>query len=208
MPSLGAKKILTCLFPFLTDLLNFCLPLNTDTISKTGEGKSHRLVNNEFRKENSHKDRFSPISERIMMMMLHDYQSTCIFHWGNRWVPWVYWHLMGWSGVKEVLPLHLCTFLYCYEQCVVALSCGCLLSLLTRPVTAFCPLPYALSTFPTIYVLLMLGVYELLIWYLAGSNTWYHITIQPLKITFIFYFLTYSYWCCHFYLSYCFYFIY
>ena len=33
-------------------------------LSKVGEGKSHRLVANEQRKEDSHKDRFSPISER------------------------------------------------------------------------------------------------------------------------------------------------
>ena len=32
--------------------------------SKIGKGKSHRLVTNELRKENSHKDRFPPISER------------------------------------------------------------------------------------------------------------------------------------------------
>ena len=33
-------------------------------LSKVGEGKSHRLVANELRKEDGHKDRFSPISER------------------------------------------------------------------------------------------------------------------------------------------------
>ena len=32
--------------------------------SKVGEGKSHCLVANELRKEDGHKDRFSPISER------------------------------------------------------------------------------------------------------------------------------------------------
>ena len=35
-----------------------------DYLSKVGEGKSHRLVANELRKEDGHKDRFSPISER------------------------------------------------------------------------------------------------------------------------------------------------
>ena len=34
-------------------------------ISKIGEGKSHRLVANELRKEDGHKARFSPIYERI-----------------------------------------------------------------------------------------------------------------------------------------------
>ena len=33
-------------------------------LSKVGEGESHRLVTNELRKEDGHKDRFSPISER------------------------------------------------------------------------------------------------------------------------------------------------
>ena len=33
-------------------------------LSKVGEGESHRLVANELRKEDGHKDRFSPISER------------------------------------------------------------------------------------------------------------------------------------------------
>ena len=33
-------------------------------LSKVGEGKAHRLVANELRKEDGHKDRFSPISER------------------------------------------------------------------------------------------------------------------------------------------------
>ena len=33
-------------------------------LSKDGEGKSHRLVANELRKVDGHKDRFSPISER------------------------------------------------------------------------------------------------------------------------------------------------
>ena len=33
-------------------------------LSKVREGKSHRLVANELRKEDGHKDRFSPISER------------------------------------------------------------------------------------------------------------------------------------------------
>ena len=33
-------------------------------LSKVGEGKSHRLVANEQRKEDGLKDRFSPISER------------------------------------------------------------------------------------------------------------------------------------------------
>ena len=53
-----AVKILTCLFPFLMDLLNLCLPLNTDTASPKLERASltaWSLIN---------KDRFSPISER------------------------------------------------------------------------------------------------------------------------------------------------
>ena len=33
-------------------------------LSKVGEGESHRLVANELRKEDGHKDRFSPIFER------------------------------------------------------------------------------------------------------------------------------------------------
>ena len=33
-------------------------------LSKIEEGKSHHLVTNELRKEDSHKNRFSPISER------------------------------------------------------------------------------------------------------------------------------------------------
>ena len=33
-------------------------------LSKVGGGKAHRLVANELRKEDGHKDRFSPISER------------------------------------------------------------------------------------------------------------------------------------------------
>ena len=34
-------------------------------ISKIGEGEPHYLVTNELRKEDGHKGRFSPISERI-----------------------------------------------------------------------------------------------------------------------------------------------
>ena len=34
-------------------------------LSKIGEGEPHCLVNNELRKEDGHKDRFSSISERI-----------------------------------------------------------------------------------------------------------------------------------------------
>ena len=33
-------------------------------LSKIGEGEPHYLVTNELRKEDGHKDRFSPISER------------------------------------------------------------------------------------------------------------------------------------------------
>ena len=36
---------------------------NRHDLPKIGEGKSHCLVTNELRKENSHKDRLSPISD-------------------------------------------------------------------------------------------------------------------------------------------------
>ena len=61
----SAGKILTCLFPFLMDLLNLCLPLNTDTTSPKLERASlTAMIANELRKEDGHKDRFSPISDR------------------------------------------------------------------------------------------------------------------------------------------------
>ena len=37
---------------------------NSHNFSKIGEGKSHCLVTNELRKENGHKNRFCPISEK------------------------------------------------------------------------------------------------------------------------------------------------
>ena len=47
------------------DLLNLCLPLNTDTTSPKLERASlTAMIANELRKEDGHKDRFSPISER------------------------------------------------------------------------------------------------------------------------------------------------
>ena len=57
-------KILTS-FPVSDGSIKFASTFEyRRSLYKVGEGKSHRLAANELRKEDGHKDRFSPISER------------------------------------------------------------------------------------------------------------------------------------------------
>ena len=77
-----AGKILTCLFPFLMDLLNVSTFEYRHYLSKAGEGESHRLVGNELRKEDSHKDRFSPfLRGPILFRKLRQISESPKRHW-------------------------------------------------------------------------------------------------------------------------------